>query len=168
MVRALLKDGDSAEGLYREAIDRLGRTQARPELARAHLLYGEWLRRLGRRLDARQQLRTAQNIFATIGMEAFAERSRIEVIATGERARRRTVETLHVLTAQERQIAVLARDGLSNPESGSDSSSALGQSSGISGRCSPNSESHLDENSRKDYSAPSPASEHLDELDPPA
>lgn len=116
--RALLKDGDSAEGLYREAIDRLGRTQARPELARAHLLYGEWLRRLGRRLDARQQLRTAQNIFATIGMEAFAERSRIEVIATGERARRRTVETLHVLTAQERQIAVLARDGLSNPEIG--------------------------------------------------
>ena len=116
--RALLEDGDTAEQLYREAIDRLGSTQLRPELARAYLLYGEWLRRLGRRVEAREQLRTAQDMFATIGMEAFAERARIELVATGERARRRNVETLHVLTDQERQIALLARDGLTNPEIG--------------------------------------------------
>jgi DNA-binding CsgD family transcriptional regulator len=116
--RALVRDGDAAERLYREGIDRLGRTRLRPELARAHLLYGEWLRREGRRIDARTQLRTAHDLFVTIGMEAFAERARGELLATGERVRRRTAETRDDLTAQERQIARLARDGLSNPEIG--------------------------------------------------
>ena len=92
--RALLSDGAAADDLYREAIDRLRRTQLRPELARAQLLYGEWLRRQGRRVDAREQLRTAHDLFATIGMEAFAERARTELLATGETARKRTVETL--------------------------------------------------------------------------
>jgi DNA-binding NarL/FixJ family response regulator len=104
--------------LYREAIDRLSRTRLRPELGRAHLLYGEWLRREGRRLDAREQLRIAHDMFATIGMEAFAERARRELGATGETARRRTVETSGELTAQEALIARLAREGLSNPEIG--------------------------------------------------
>jgi ATP/maltotriose-dependent transcriptional regulator MalT len=117
--RALLSDGATADGQYREAIDRLGRTRLRPELARAHLLYGEWLRREGRRIDAREQLRTAHDLLAAIGMEAFAERARIELLATGESARRRTVETSEALTAQEAVIARLARDGLSNPEIGS-------------------------------------------------
>jgi DNA-binding CsgD family transcriptional regulator len=117
--RALLSDGATADRLYREAIDRLGRTRLRPELARAHLLYGEWLRREGRRADAREQLRTAHDLLAAIGMEAFAERARIELLATGETARRRTVEPSEALTAQEAVIARLARDGLSNPEIGS-------------------------------------------------
>jgi DNA-binding CsgD family transcriptional regulator len=104
--------------LYREAIDRLRRTRLRPELARAHLLYGEWLRRENRRVDAREQLRTAHDLLATIGMEAFAERARRELLATGETARRRTVETSSELTAQEALIARLAREGLSNPEIG--------------------------------------------------
>jgi DNA-binding CsgD family transcriptional regulator len=116
--RALLRDGAPADTLYREAITRLGRTRLRPELARAHLLHGEWLRRQGRRVDAREQLRTAHNLFTTIGMEAFAERARTELLATGETARRRTVETHGALTAQEAAIARLARDGLSNPEIG--------------------------------------------------
>ncbi len=116
--RALLSEGEAAEGLYREAIRRLGRTQLRPELARAHLLYGEWLRRESRRLEARDQLRTAHDMLGTIGMEAFAERARVELLATGERVRKRTVETRDELTAQEAQIARLARDGLSNPEIG--------------------------------------------------
>ena len=116
--RALLSDGAAAERLYREAIDRLGRTRLRPELARAHLLYGEWLRREGRRVDAREQLRTAHDMFAAIGMEAFAERARRELIATGEKVRKRSVETRDQLTPQEEQIARLARDGLSNPEIG--------------------------------------------------
>jgi DNA-binding CsgD family transcriptional regulator len=116
--RALIDDGDTAERLYREAIERLGRTRLRPELARAHLLYGEWLRREGRRVDARDQLRTAHEMLAAIGMEAFAERARRELVATGERVRKRTVETRDELTAQEAQIARLARDGLSNPEIG--------------------------------------------------
>ena len=116
--RALLSEGDAAEHLYREAIERLGRTRLRPELARAHLLYGEWLRREGRRVEAREQLRTAHELFAAIGMEAFAERARRELLATGERVRKRTVETRDELTAQEEQIARLARDGLSNPEIG--------------------------------------------------
>jgi DNA-binding CsgD family transcriptional regulator len=116
--RALLSQGRAAEGLYREAIDRLSRTPLRPALARAHLLYGEWLRRENRRVDARTQLRTAHDMFVTIGMEAFAERARIELLATGEKVRLRTVETRDELTAQERQIATLARDGLSNPEIG--------------------------------------------------
>jgi DNA-binding CsgD family transcriptional regulator len=116
--RALLSDGETAERLYREAIDRLGRTSLRPELARAHLLYGEWLRREGRRVDARARLRAAHEQFTSIGMEAFAERARRELLATGETARKRTVETRDDLTPQERQIAQLARDGLSNPEIG--------------------------------------------------
>ena len=116
--RALLSDGAAADDLYREAIDRLRRTQLRPELARAQLLYGEWLRRQGRRVEARQQLRTAHDLFATIGMEAFAERARTELLATGETARKRTVETHDALTAQEALIARLAREGLSNPEIG--------------------------------------------------
>jgi DNA-binding CsgD family transcriptional regulator len=115
---ALLADGDGAEPLYREAIERLGRTRLRPELARAHLLYGEWLRRENRRVDARAQLRAAHGQFTAIGMEAFAERARGELLATGEKVRKRTVETRDELTPQERQIARLARDGLSNPEIG--------------------------------------------------
>jgi DNA-binding CsgD family transcriptional regulator len=116
--RALLSEGEAAEGLYREAIDRLSRTRLRPELARVHLLFGEWLRRENRRVDARAELRTAHDTFLAIGMEAFAERTRIELVATGETVRKRTVETRDELTAQERQIARLARDGLSNPEIG--------------------------------------------------
>ena len=103
---------------YREAIDRLSRTRMRPELARAHLLYGEWLRREGRRVQAREQLRAAYELFVAIGMEAFADRARRELLATGEKVRRRTIETIDELTAQEQQIAGLARDGLSNPEIG--------------------------------------------------
>jgi ATP/maltotriose-dependent transcriptional regulator MalT len=116
--RALLSEGETAERLYHEAGLRLGRTRLRPELARAKLLYGEWLRRENRRVDARAQLRAAHEMFTAIGMEAFAERARTELLATGETARKRTTETLDELTAQERQIAGLARDGLSNPEIG--------------------------------------------------
>jgi DNA-binding CsgD family transcriptional regulator len=116
--RALLNEGDATEGLYREAITRLGRTQLRPELARTHLLYGEWLRRENRRLDARAQLRKAHDMLHAIGMEAFAQRARLELMATGEKVRKRTAETRDDLTDQERQIAGLARDGLSNSEIG--------------------------------------------------
>jgi DNA-binding CsgD family transcriptional regulator len=114
--RALLSDGETAERLYRDAIERLARTQIRVQLARAHLVYGEWLRRENRRGDAREQLHAAREMCATIGMEAFAERARGELLATGEKVRKRMVETRDDLTAQERQIARLARDGLSNPE----------------------------------------------------
>ncbi len=106
--------------LYREAIDRLSRTQVRTELARAYLLYGEWLRREGRRVDAREQLLTAHEMFASIGMEAFAERARRELLATGERVRKRSVETLDELTPQELQIARLAADGRTNQEIGAE------------------------------------------------
>ena len=116
--RALVSQGEDAVGCYREAIDRLGRTQLRPELARAHLLYGEWLRRAGRRTDARAQLRTAHEMLAAMGVEAFAERARRELLATGETIRKRTVETTSELTAQEASIARLARDGRTNPEIG--------------------------------------------------
>lgn len=116
--RALLSEGETAERLYQEAIERLGRTRLRPELARAHLLYGEWLRRCNRRADARAQLRAAHEQLTSIGMEAFAERAQSELLATGERIRNRTIETRDDLTAQERQIAQLARDGLSNPAIG--------------------------------------------------
>jgi DNA-binding CsgD family transcriptional regulator/tetratricopeptide (TPR) repeat protein len=116
--RALLSDGAAADALYREAIERLSRTRLRPELARAHLLYGEWLRRENRRVDAREQLRTAHEMLVAIGMEGFAERARKELQATGEKVRKRTVETRDDLTAQERQMARLACDGLSNPEIG--------------------------------------------------
>jgi DNA-binding CsgD family transcriptional regulator len=114
--RALLSDGGDADDLYREAIDRLALTRLRPELARAHLLYGEWLRREGRRVEAREQLRTAHELLAAIGMAAFAERARRELIATGEKVRKRGVETRDQLTPQEEQIARLARDGCTNPE----------------------------------------------------
>jgi DNA-binding CsgD family transcriptional regulator len=116
--RALLSDGEDAERLYREAIERLDRTRLRPELARSHLLYGEWLRRSSRRVDAREQLRAAHDQLTAIGMDAFADRARGELQATGEKVRKRTVETRDDLTPQERQIAELARDGLSNPEIG--------------------------------------------------
>ena len=117
-VRALLGEGDVAESLYRESIARLSGTRVRAELARAHLLYGEWLRRERRRTDAREQLRTAHDMLDTMGMQAFAERARRELLATGETARKRTAETSRELTAQETQIARLARDGLSNPQIG--------------------------------------------------
>jgi DNA-binding CsgD family transcriptional regulator len=116
--RALLSEGETAERLYQESIDRLARTQLRPDLARAHLLYGEWLRRQSRRLDARRQLRTAYDMLAAIGMAAFAERARRELIATGETMRKRTIGSPDQLTAQETLIARLARDGLSNAEIG--------------------------------------------------
>jgi DNA-binding CsgD family transcriptional regulator len=114
--RALLGDGEVAESLYRESIERLSRTLVRVELARAHLVYGEWLRRERRRLDAREQLRIAHEMFSSTGLEAFAERAARELLATGEHARQRTAETRDDLTDQEAQIARLARAGLSNPE----------------------------------------------------
>jgi DNA-binding CsgD family transcriptional regulator len=114
--RALLSDVDAAEALYREAIERLDRTRIRVELARAHLLYGEWLRRERRRLEAREQLRTADELFTEFGMEAFAERARVELEATGEHARKRTVETRDDLTPQEAQISRLAAEGATNQE----------------------------------------------------
>jgi DNA-binding CsgD family transcriptional regulator len=116
--RALLSDGAAAEELYREAIERLGRTRVATALARARLLYGEWLRRERRRQDAREQLRAAHGMFTAMGMEAFAARAARELLATGETARARTVETQQELTPQEDQIARMARDGLSNPEIG--------------------------------------------------
>jgi DNA-binding CsgD family transcriptional regulator len=116
--RALLNDGEAAERLYLEAIERLGRTRIRVALARAQLLYGEWLRRQGRRVDAREQLRIADQLYSSMGMEGFAERARRELRATGETARKRTADTGHELTVQEALIARLARDGLSNPEIG--------------------------------------------------
>jgi DNA-binding CsgD family transcriptional regulator len=114
--RALLSDGEAAETLYRQAIERLERTRVRVELARAHLLYGEWLRRERRRLDAREQLRTAHKLFIQFGMQAFAERARVELEATGERARKRTVETRDDLTPQEAQISRLAAEGATNQQ----------------------------------------------------
>ena len=116
--RALLSQGERAERLHHEAIERLARTRRRPDLARAHLLYGEWLRRENRRVDARVELRAAHDQFASIGMEGFGERARGELLATGEKVRKRTVATRDVLTAQERQVARLAREGLSSPDIG--------------------------------------------------
>ena len=116
--RALLTDGPSTEPLYEEAIERLARGRLAPHLARAQLVYGEWLRRENRRVDAREQLRAAHDTFSRIGAEGFAERARRELSATGETARKRTLDTRYVLTAQEAQIAHLAREGLSNPEIG--------------------------------------------------
>jgi ATP/maltotriose-dependent transcriptional regulator MalT len=117
--RALLSEGEEAEQYYREAISRLGRTRMRLDLARAHLVYGEWLRRQRRRADAREQLRTAHRMHDAMGAEAFAERARRELRATGETARKRSVPSRHEeLTPQEAQIARMARDGLSNPEIG--------------------------------------------------
>jgi DNA-binding CsgD family transcriptional regulator len=115
---ALLNEGEASERLHREAIERLGRTRLRLPLARAHLLYGEWLRRENRRLDAREQLRTAHGMYATMGAEAHAARAARELLATGETVRKRTIEAAGQLTPQEAQIARLAREGLSNPEIG--------------------------------------------------
>ena len=112
--RALLADDADAEPLYAEAIGHLRQCRARPQLARAHLVYGEWLRRQRRRRDAREQLRTAHEMFTSMGAGAFAERARIELLATGERARQRTAETAEELTPQEAQIARLASQGDSN------------------------------------------------------
>jgi DNA-binding CsgD family transcriptional regulator len=114
--RALVSDGAAAENLYREAIDRLGRARLRVELGRAHLVYGEWLRRQRRRRDARDQLASAFEIFDAIGAAAFADRARTELRATGGSARQQTVEAPDTLTAQEALIARLAGDGASNPE----------------------------------------------------
>jgi DNA-binding CsgD family transcriptional regulator len=117
-VRALISEGDVADSLYRESITRLRHAPVRAELGRSHLLYGEWLRRERRRVDAREQLRTAHEMLTTMGIDAFADRARRELLATGETVRKRTEETRDELTAQEMQIARLARDGLSNPEIG--------------------------------------------------
>jgi DNA-binding CsgD family transcriptional regulator len=117
--RALLSEDDTAGRLYLESIERLGRSRVRVDLARAHLLYGEWLRRRRRRVDAREQLRIAHDMLDAMGMEAFAERARRELQATGETARKRTIASGdEQLTAQEAVIARMARDGLSNPEIG--------------------------------------------------
>jgi DNA-binding CsgD family transcriptional regulator len=116
--RALLSDGDAAERLYREAIERFARARIRVHFARAHLLYGEWLRRQRRRLEAREHLRTALEMFTSMGTEAFAGRAERELLATGEHVRKRSVETRDDLTAQEAQVARLARNGLSNAEIG--------------------------------------------------
>jgi DNA-binding CsgD family transcriptional regulator len=117
MSRALLSAED-AEALFREAIERLGRTRIAVHLARAQLLYGEWLRRENRRVDAREQLRAAHEMFSRMGAAAFAERARRELSATGESVRKRTVEMLDELTTQEAQVARLARDGYTNAEIG--------------------------------------------------
>jgi DNA-binding CsgD family transcriptional regulator len=117
--RALLSEGPVAEELFRESIQRLGRTRLRPDLARAHLLYGEWLRRERRRSEARAELRCAHDMFEEKGMEGFAGRAHRELEATGETARERTIAPdPQLLTAQEAQIARMARDGHSNPEIG--------------------------------------------------
>jgi DNA-binding CsgD family transcriptional regulator len=116
--RALVSEGEAAEGCFRDAITYLSQTRVRAELARSHLLYGEWLRRINRRVDARAELGTAFEMFAAMGLEAFAERTHRELLATGATARKRTFETRHDLTAQEAHIARLARDGRSNPEIG--------------------------------------------------
>src|SRR5215472_12903339 len=121
---ALLSQGEPAEHLYRESIDRLARTRVRAERARSQLLYGEWLRRQGRRVDARQQLRAAHGMLDAMGMEGFAERARRELLATGETVRKRApqaagtraAEAGNALTTQEAQVARLAYEGLSNPE----------------------------------------------------
>ena len=116
--RRSLADDEGAEPLYIEAIDRLGRSRGAVALARARLIYGEWLRRKGRRSDARDQLRRARELLVSIGAEAFAERARRELLATGEKVRKRDVTTRDDLTPQETQIAQLAAEGLSNPEIG--------------------------------------------------
>jgi DNA-binding CsgD family transcriptional regulator len=116
--RALVSGDEAAEPLYLEAITRLGRTPIRLDLARAHLVYGEWLRRENRRMDAREQLRSAYEMFIGFSACAFAERARRELLATGEKVRKRSDETRGQLTAQEEQIARLAADGQTNQEIG--------------------------------------------------
>ena len=117
--RALCSDGQTAQAAFQEAIERLGGTRVRGELARAHLVYGEWLRRQNRREDARHQLRTAHEMFTAMGAEGFAQRAARELGATGETVRKRKVETVDELTVQEAHIAGLVREGLSNTEIGS-------------------------------------------------
>jgi DNA-binding CsgD family transcriptional regulator len=114
--RALLSHGEAAEKLYREALERLRPTPVHLELARTHLLYGEWLRRERRRREAREQLRAADGLFTEFGMDGFAERARVELRATGERARKRIVETDSDLTPQEAQISQLVAQGATNQE----------------------------------------------------
>jgi DNA-binding CsgD family transcriptional regulator len=116
--RALVESGDSAEELHREAIESLGRTRMVAHLARARLSYGEWLRREKRRADAREQLRQAHEAFASMGAEGFADRARRELLATGERVRKRRDDTRDDLTPQEERIARLALDGRTNPQIG--------------------------------------------------
>ena len=116
----MLTEGALAESLYRESIDHLSRTQLLTEVARAHLVFGEWLRREKRRAEAREQLRVSYEMFTTMGAEAFAERARHELLATGETVRKRTVDTRNDLTPQEDHIARLARDGRTNPEIGAE------------------------------------------------
>jgi DNA-binding CsgD family transcriptional regulator len=112
----LMEEKAAAEDFYLEAIDRLARTRVAVDLARAHLLYGEWLRRARRRTDARTHLRAAHELFSDFGMEAFAERARVELEATGEHARKRTVDTRGDLTPQETEISRLVADGRTNKE----------------------------------------------------
>jgi len=119
-VRALASEGDVADGAYRESIEHLARTRVRVELGRARLLYGEWLRREGRRVDGREQLRLAREMLLSMGAEGFAERARHELLATGEKVRKRRDDTRDELTPQEEHIARLARDGRTNPEIGAE------------------------------------------------
>jgi DNA-binding CsgD family transcriptional regulator len=114
--RALLSDGAAADTLYRNAIDRLEPTVLQFELARTRLLYGEWLRRERRHVDAREQLGFADELFTGFGMDGFAERARVELRATGQRARRRSVETTNELTPQEARISLLVAEGATNAE----------------------------------------------------
>jgi len=114
--RAQLSEGESAERLYREALERLGRTRIRWSRARTHLLYGEWLRRERRRVEAREHLRTAQEMFRQMGAEAFAERAERELLATRETARRRAIDSSGELTPHQLRVALMARDGASNQE----------------------------------------------------
>jgi DNA-binding CsgD family transcriptional regulator len=114
--RALVSDGQEAEQYYAEAAERLGRTRLRPELARTHLVFGEWLRRENRRTDARHQLHAAYDLFTAIGAEAFAERARSELLASGEKVRKPELDPVHQLTSQEEHIVRLARDGRTNSE----------------------------------------------------
>jgi DNA-binding NarL/FixJ family response regulator len=118
--RALLSEGEAAESSYAEAIERLGRTRLAPELARAHLLYGEWLRREQRRVDARVQLRTAHDMLVSMGADGFAHRAGHELLATGAKVRKRIDETRDELTPQEDLIARRARDGRTNSQIGAE------------------------------------------------
>ena len=138
-LRALISDGDDVEELFREAITRLRRTSIRVQLARTHLVYGEWLRRERRRLDAREELRTAYEFFKEFGAEAFAERAKRELGATGERARKRTADTVDQLTPQEAEIARLVAKATPIERSRLDCSSVRARSSTTCARCSASS-----------------------------
>jgi hypothetical protein len=139
--RALLYDGPAADALYREAIERLDRTRIRADLARAHLVYGEWLRREQWRVDAREHLRAAHDMFGWFGAAAFAERARRELQATGETVRKRTMDRRGPLSVQEAQAARLAAGGHTNPEIGAQLFISPGPRSTTCARCSPSSAS---------------------------